>query len=170
MCPIGPSVAICSASGAASSNRRAIARRVGIAQRMLRSVGSRKVRNPSGVRNSISAPSFRALATSDCRLRTTPLTCGGHASVAISIRIASSPSRRQPHQRPSNADDRTLLYGAAEDDALRCKYDNGRPVLEPPHLLPFAEGGLARLIFRLLASGSSHHQPPRCIVDRTRAT
>src|SRR6516164_10618858 len=143
MCPIGPSVAICSASGAATSIRRAISRQVGTAQRTLRSVGSGKVRNPSGVRNSISAPSLRTLAARDCRVRTTPLTWGGHASVATSIRIVWSPSRRQQHQRPSHADESTLPDRFAEGHALWCKYDDGRPVLEPSHFFPLAELGAA---------------------------
>ena len=44
--------------------------------------------NPSGVRKSTSTPSADALRFSEVRVRTTPLTCGCQASVAIKIRIA----------------------------------------------------------------------------------
>ena len=102
-------------------------------------VGNGNVGKPPGVRNSISAPSFRASTVRDCRLLTTPLTCGDQASVAISIRMASHRSGRQSHQWLSHANDRTLLNRVAKGDARRCKYDDGRSVLKPSHFLPLAQ-------------------------------
>src|ERR1700682_5507274 len=43
--------------------------------------------SPCGVRKSIVTPRLRALRASDVNVRTTPLTCGCQASVAISTRI-----------------------------------------------------------------------------------
>src|SRR5438093_3077750 len=42
---------------------------------------------PSGVRKVMSTPSLRAFAASDVKVRTTPLTWGCHASVAMRTRI-----------------------------------------------------------------------------------
>src|SRR3977135_2114490 len=64
--------------------------------------------NPSGVRKVISTPSLRALSASDVNVRTTPLTCGCQASVAIRTRIRlpaprswPSPARRATPRRTS---------------------------------------------------------------------
>src|SRR6202040_1259237 len=43
--------------------------------------------NPSGVKKSMVTPSLSALRASDVNVRTTPLTCGCQASVAMSTRI-----------------------------------------------------------------------------------
>src|ERR1700722_20604121 len=43
--------------------------------------------NPSGERNSMVTPSLKALRANEVKVRTTPLTCGCQASVAMSTRI-----------------------------------------------------------------------------------
>src|ERR1700722_12569632 len=67
--------------------RRAISRRLVHATRKPGWVGNSIEGNPSGVRNSMSAPSEPAARLSEVKVRTTPLTCGCQASVAIRIRI-----------------------------------------------------------------------------------
>src|ERR1700674_2823020 len=51
---------------------------------------------PSGVRNAIVRPSLLALRSSDVSVRTTPLTCGCQASVAMSTRIKQPTACARP--------------------------------------------------------------------------
>src|SRR3977135_3476331 len=75
------------ASGEATSILRAISRRFGKAIRTPGEGGAPTDGNPSGVKKETSAPSADALRESEVNVRTTPLTCGCQASVAINIRM-----------------------------------------------------------------------------------
>src|SRR5262249_51231815 len=68
------------------------------------------VRKPSGDRNSMSTPSPLAVRASEVRVRTTPLTCGCHASVATKTRILV-PSRPAIAGVFESVDDRVATGG-----------------------------------------------------------